>query len=311
MPTNTPDTNPTTIPGATPAATAQPAAPIAPIAPRIEKVEANQSTVAGGSTVSGQMDGLLKQDSSYMSLARQQGARQSASRGLLNSSMAAGNSMAAATQAALPIAQQDASTSFQNQRDNDGRTFAANQQNAQAQTNANMTVFDSDSKLFGSQTLNNQQFGQQQVLNAQQFGQQQALNTQQDGFAQQSDVRRFDQQQQLNTQQAQIEQDLQAIRGQQSVDLAMIESNYKNLLQTSASAQEMWKEYNNSINELVKNKDLTANHIKSSVQVQKDSLEAGLGLLTAISGIDLGEYASLLPTITGDSKIKNGGFAVA
>jgi len=301
------------------------------------------------------MDGLLKQSSSYMNLARQQGARQAASRGLLNTSLEAGASMASATQAALPIAQQDASTHFQNQRDNDGRTFAANQQNAQSQNTANLAVFDSDSKLYSSQVLNNQQFGhqqslnqqqsdlaklqdawryqQQQGLNNQQFGhqqslnqqqndllkqqdawrytQQQGLNQQQNDLAKQQDAWRYEQQKGLNSQQAQIEQQLQTLKGQQSMDLAHIEANYKNLLQTSASAQEMWKEYNNSINELVKNKDLTANHIKSSVQVQKDSLEAGLALLSAISGLNLGQYSNLLPTVsTADAK-KNAGFGVA
>jgi len=95
------------------------------------------------------------------------------------------------------------------------------------------------------------------------------------------------------------------------MDLAHIEANYKNLLQTSASAQEMWKEYNNSINELVKNKDLTSNHIKSSVQVQKDSLEAGLALLSAISGLNLGQYSKLLPTVSTADNKKNAGFGVA
>ncbi len=298
------------------------AQPVAPEAPKVEKVEANQSTVDTKSTVSGQMDGLLKQSSSYMNLARQQGARQAAGRGLLNTSLAAGASMASATQAALPIAQQDASTNFQNQRDNDTRIFTANQQNAQSQNTANLAVFDSDSKLHSSQVLNNQQFGHQQGLNQQQndltkqqdawrYTQQQGLNQQQSDLTKQQDAWRYDQQKGLNSQQAQLEQQLQTLKGQQSVDLAMIESNYKNLLQTSASAQEMWKEYNNSINELVKNKDLTSTHIKSSVQVQKDSLEAGLALLSAISGLNLGQYSNLLPTVTTTDGKKNTGFGVA
>lgn len=60
--------------------------------------------------VSNQLTGLLSSNSPYMDQARLSGLNTAASRGLLNSSIAAGNSQAAAIQAGLPIAQQDAST---------------------------------------------------------------------------------------------------------------------------------------------------------------------------------------------------------
>lgn len=59
-------------------------------------------------TVAGQMNQLLDSDSSYIQQARQSGAEQAASRGLLNSSISAGASQKAAIDAAMPIAQQDA-----------------------------------------------------------------------------------------------------------------------------------------------------------------------------------------------------------
>ena len=61
-------------------------------------------------TVAGQMNGLLKSDNPYIKNARSQGKEHAASRGLLNSSIAAGASEKSAINAALPIAQQDAST---------------------------------------------------------------------------------------------------------------------------------------------------------------------------------------------------------
>jgi len=61
-------------------------------------------------TVAGQMNGLLESNSSYIKNARQNGENYAASRGLLNSSIAAGASGKSAIDAALPIAQQDAST---------------------------------------------------------------------------------------------------------------------------------------------------------------------------------------------------------
>ena len=62
------------------------------------------------STVRGQLNSLLAEDSPYITQARLSGEKESASKGMLNSSMAAGNSQAAAISAAVPIAAQDAST---------------------------------------------------------------------------------------------------------------------------------------------------------------------------------------------------------
>jgi len=62
------------------------------------------------STVAGQLTSLLDTDSPYIQQARLQGERDAAGRGMLNSSMAAGASQAAAIQAAQPIAAQDAQT---------------------------------------------------------------------------------------------------------------------------------------------------------------------------------------------------------
>lgn len=62
------------------------------------------------SLVANQMQGLLASNSPWLSQARASGVNQANSRGLLNSSMAAGNSEASAINAALPIASADANT---------------------------------------------------------------------------------------------------------------------------------------------------------------------------------------------------------
>ena len=79
---------------------------------------ADQAPIEGGlsfvdqdkSTVAGQLNTLLNSESPYLQQAKNAGEKQAASRGMLNSSMSAGASQASAIQAALPIAQQDAST---------------------------------------------------------------------------------------------------------------------------------------------------------------------------------------------------------
>lgn len=60
-------------------------------------------------TVAGQMRGLIQDNSPHMQMARTSAKQQMNSRGLLNSSLAVSASDAAAYQAALPIAQADAS----------------------------------------------------------------------------------------------------------------------------------------------------------------------------------------------------------
>jgi hypothetical protein len=67
-------------------------------------------TVTEPETVAGQLNKLLDKDSLYIQSARNNGMAQANSRGLLNSSLAAGTSEKAAIDAALPIATSDAAT---------------------------------------------------------------------------------------------------------------------------------------------------------------------------------------------------------
>lgn len=62
----------------------------------------------GKATVSGQMTGLLNQNSPYMQAATAGAMRTANNRGLLNSSIAAGEGQKAAIESSMPIAQQDA-----------------------------------------------------------------------------------------------------------------------------------------------------------------------------------------------------------
>lgn len=76
--------------------------------------QADERQVDSKSTVAGQMEGLLSKDSAYMKRAETKGLQQANKRGILNSDFAVSAAHGAAIDAALPIAQQDAST-FNNQ----------------------------------------------------------------------------------------------------------------------------------------------------------------------------------------------------
>ena len=105
------------------------------IDPALRMVDAPKETVAG------QLDTLLSKDSPYLQSARA-GAMQTAnSRGLLNSSMAAGAGESAAINAALPIAAADSATYSTASRENQGATntglaLTADSANKAAITNA-------------------------------------------------------------------------------------------------------------------------------------------------------------------------------
>ena len=82
----------------------------APVQAVTQTYDATNQVITPDQMVADRMAGLLDSDSPYIRQARQQGLLASHARGNLNSSLSAGAAQAAATQAALPIAQQDAGT---------------------------------------------------------------------------------------------------------------------------------------------------------------------------------------------------------
>jgi hypothetical protein len=120
-------------------------------------------------TVAGQLDGLLDSNSSYMQQAATAGTQYANKRGLLNSSLGAQASQQAAISAALPIAQQDASTH---------NAFAGQQYGAELTKSLNQQQQD-----FNLATLAQQQSYTQSNMNLQNSLQQQ-LNQQQQDFTQ-------------------------------------------------------------------------------------------------------------------------------
>lgn len=111
---------------------------------------------AAKETVSGQLDALLAKDSSYVARARAGAAQTANSRGLLNSSMAAGAGEGAAIDAALPIANADAQTYQAASRDNQAAGNTALQTNADAANKA--LLFNAESQnQFAMQGLRGEQ----------------------------------------------------------------------------------------------------------------------------------------------------------
>jgi primosomal protein N' len=157
--------------------------------------DADTRTVdAGKETVAGQMDTLLNAESPYLTRARTRAAQTANSRGLLNSSIAAGAGEAAAIDASLPIASQDASIYGTASRDNQAARNQASQFGAsEANTSARLNTeslnqaqrmqlgAELEKSLIGTRTaaetaLIGTRAGAESTLSAQQAAQQQALS---------------------------------------------------------------------------------------------------------------------------------------
>ena len=107
------------------------------VAPEATTYEAEKAVVSDPTdTVRGQITSLLDEDSAYLERARFRGEEYAASRGLLNTSIAAGAGETSAIEAALPIAQQDAETYTRQRLENQAAINTALSTNVQLQTQA-------------------------------------------------------------------------------------------------------------------------------------------------------------------------------
>jgi len=130
---------------------------------------AEQTTVSKSMTSAGMLDQILSKESPLMRRASTQGSQQAQSRGLLNSSMAAGASQGAMIDRAQPFAINDSNNLIQNAQRN---TDAKNQRGLLQMG------------LIGDSYKSNQNYTQQRGLNDQAYGFEKELNQQQQGFTQ-------------------------------------------------------------------------------------------------------------------------------
>ena len=106
--------------------------------PSVASATAATRTVGDNELVSSQLQKLLATDSPYLQQARNKAAQTANSRGLVNSSMAAGWGESAAIDAAAPIAQADAGAYTSAARDNQSAQNAVSLNNASAANQAEM-----------------------------------------------------------------------------------------------------------------------------------------------------------------------------
>ncbi len=231
----------------------------------------NNWKVDAPQTVQGQIKTIIDSNSPLMQQAETT-AKQSANRiGLINSSMAVGAGQDAVIRAALPIAQQDASTNAGSAQFNAG---AANQA---SQTNANLTTSVNQNNAQASNQAAQAKFSAEE-----QAKQINAETANKAIFANLDAVTRSN---------------ITSLDAANKVELANIQAAYNNQIQASGDAAKLWDTHMNEIYKINADTNITdpaarASMIAGSLQRAKD----GMALLSAISNINIrGVLADVTP----------------
>lgn len=238
------------------------------------KVDPSLQTVDSSTqTVAGQLHSILGSGSPYLEQARA-GARDAANaRGLINTSIAAGAGESAAINAALPIAQSDASTYNSVSAANQQAKNTASALNAGAENTANLNT----AQAANTSELNTQQTQAQKEL------QQQAADIQ----TGQVIPAQTQAQSQLSAQSASQDVALQSLRGDQAQTLAQIESQYKQLMQANASASSFYGDITTQLATILNNPNTSSTQKQNAVDQVNGLLQTGLTVIGAISNLNL------------------------
>ncbi len=219
------------------------------------------------STVRGQLNSLLSQDSPYIQQAELAGERQAALRGMLNSSMAAGASRAEAYKAALPIAQQDAQTYAQAQN------LEQQARNAQTQTQTEAVV--SSELAIQNAAIKQTQQNIQNIFTAQM----QSASDQSKVFLQ-------DFQQQHQAFEAELDR-----QHQQLLQSQQVSAEKSQMIRQQSSA--IMQNYQISVENLMTDPDflnLGAEALQNTIAQLQALASNSINFLGASSGVDLSEF---------------------
>jgi hypothetical protein len=213
-------------------------------------------------TVAGQLTKVLDPNNPIIQQAMSQGMQIANERGLLNSSISQGAAQNAAYTAAVPIATSDAATNakasgYNADESNQFKVQNANYSNTASQFNAAQTN-DMAKTVLSAQT--------QQAI-----AQLQAQT--------QTNLAYLDDTTKTN---------LAKLGNDNQVALAQIEANYHDLMQSNASASDLFKQITANITNISMSNELDATAKQTAVNNQLQMLKNGLGVNGAITNLNLG-----------------------
>jgi hypothetical protein len=242
----------------------------------------NQASISTGSmnpndstNAASQLNSITSTNSPYMQLARKQGMLSAAQRGLGNSSIAAGASEAAATAAAAPLAQQNASAASQGQMQN-------------SQLNTQVSDFNA-----GEQSANQQLDAQLQTQTSQANAEQQ----QSAGATNAAALNVMKQQ----TQQIIAQMNTQFLSGSQAQTLAGIQGQYSELIAQNQSAAALTQSALNGIASAMANPQINASQSAQAISVETTLLNSALGMINVLNGGN----PTALPNVSNVTSVHN------
>jgi hypothetical protein len=264
---------------------------------------AQTGVLSQGAMADAELNRISAQDSPSMQLAKQKGLETAASRGLLNSSIAAGAAQAETVKAATPLALQNASLNATNEMTDKSATNRASEfgagaantadlQNAQLGTATEISNATESNKLAGQNAglltqaslQNASEANRASSTNAQlgtqtnQFNATQKQNTANLNAAAENEMRTN-----VLNQNAQFNR--QFLQGEQSMDLATIQAKYTDLLAKNAAANSLYQSFFNNISQTMQG-NFAPDRVAEIIKAQQQFLQHGLDLMGAIDAMD-------------------------
>ena len=266
--------------------------------------------------VQNQLKGIIAAESPLAQQAQTRSNQQMNERGLLNSSMAVGAGQSALYDYALPIAQQDAKS------EQDREMFKVEQANAIEMANvnarnralefgealkqegglANLAALNRASEVDFTNTADIIKFLYGENVRMEMFNadKRQEANMYVADVANKFTLQQLEQsfESKIASADAQLKTQLQSIDAVTRETLSQTEADFKQLMQTTASAGDAFQETLNNINELTQNPDLDADALDAAIGQQLTNLQVSLTVFEALNPVidglsdllDLSEY---------------------
>ena len=213
-------------------------------------------------TVEGRIAAITSKTSPLFQQAMARAAQQMAQRGLVNSTMGTTAAESAVLGAALPIAQQDAST-YQN-------TALANADIANQFEAANVNARNQGAQ-FNAQ--------QQTAVDVSNSTEANAASRQNAQSANQMSLANLDARSRLQ---------LQSLDADTRVGLANIEANFKTLMQASQSASDLYRQTIDAMSQITMNPNLNAEAKQAALTQQTQLLQNGMQIIGAMNNLNIG-----------------------
>lgn len=276
-------------------------------------IDAEQTTLTDEQRVDMELARILEQDSPLMARARQDAMQQANRRGLQNTSMAVGMAQGAMVDRALPMAAQNAQQALQRELENtenrqEASMFTAEQQNLLTELEATLGQ---ELNIFNVDQLNQAARLTAELQTALEQGNAQAYNDaatqlaqlQRDAEAQQADID-FQQNQAVadarNALNAQIMDNINSINQQfltnmGAADVANIQGTYNVLIQTNATAGQMWNNALSAMASVMDDPDMTPSQVSTALNHIQTTLEGGMRMIAEINNMDFGDIGATVP----------------